>query len=347
MSMRKALSGGPGMAIVEMITAQPLRCIPIVDVTGAIGIETLTAESGRAHALIDIATTNVPKAVLRLLDGVSRRWLSRWNHAQLPEIDRVAELLGRPGIYYLSVSYEWGCTCRVAPSPDGGSARLARVLDWRTPGLGAQIIAARVTAPAGSFVSMTWPGYTGVLHAMAPGRFSAALNQAPMRRPIGLFAIDWAANKARIWSRPHLMPGHLLRDVFETASHFDEARRRLTETPIAAPCIFVLAGTAPSETVVIERNEVSAEIHAGPGVAANHWQAAGWQGSSRGHDSAGRARMLAGFSPEFDQGFGWLRPPVLNSLTRLAMVADAAEGRILAQGFEKEVPATAPLDLQF
>jgi hypothetical protein len=57
--------------------------------------------------------------------------------------------------------------------------------------------------------------------------------------------------------------------------------------------------------------------------------------------------MLAGLSPEFDEGFGWLRPPVLNSLTRLAMVADAAEGRILAQGFEKEVPATAPLDLQF
>lgn len=222
---------------------------------------------------------------------------------------------------------------------------MARVLDWRTPGLGANVIAARVKAEAGPFVALTWPGYTGVLQAMAPGRFSAALNQAPMRRPIGLFAIDWAANKARVWSRPHPTPAHLLRQVFETAGDFGEASDILTKSPIASPCIYVLAGVSPGETMVIERAEERAEVHRGPGVAANHWQAAGWRGSARGHDSPGRSRMLGNLAPDFGELGDWLKPPVLNPLTRLAMVADAKQGRLLAQGFEREAPATKPLRL--
>lgn len=263
----------------------------------------------------------------------------------MPEIDQVAELLGRPGAYFLSVNYEWGCTCRVAPSPDGKSARLARVLDWRTPGLGEHLIAARVGASVGRYLALTWPGYTGVLQAMAPGRFSAALNQAPMRRPIGLFAIDWAANKARVWRRPHPTPAHLLREVFETAADFKEAYVRLCDTPIASPCIFVLSGLEPDQSVIIERWEEQAFVHDGAGVAANHWRAVGWRGSARGYDSAGRSRALASLAPRFDDEFEWLKPPVLNPLTRLVMVADAAEGRVVAQGFEREAPATAPLEL--
>lgn len=321
--------------------------IPVTDVSGPIGIGTLMAHEKRAHQLVDAATMGVPKAALRALDAVSRKWLVRWNNAQLAEIDRVAALLGRPGAYYLSVNYEWGCTCRVASSPEGTSARMARVLDWRTPGLGANVVLARVRTDAGPFAALTWPGYTGVLQAMAPGRFSAALNQAPMRRPIGLYAIDWAANKARVWTRPHPTPAHLLRQVFETAGDFEEAAARLTEAAIAAPCIFVLAGLGPDETVVIERTEERAEVHRGAGVAANHWQAAGWRGSARGHDSEGRSRLLCRLVPDFSELSDWLKPPVLNPLTRLALVADATEGRILAQGFERETPATAPLDLSF
>src|SRR6185503_10125388 len=84
---------------------------------------------------------------------------------------RAHALIGRPGAYFLSVNYEWGCTCRVAPSPEGKSARLVRVLDWVTEGLGRYVIAARVAGEAGPFVTLTWPGYTGVLQGMAPGRF--------------------------------------------------------------------------------------------------------------------------------------------------------------------------------
>ena len=91
----------------------------------------------------------------------------------LAEIDEIAARLGRPGGHFLSVNYEWGCTVGVGPSPDGRSARLTRTLDWFTPGLGRYVMAARVAGQAGHFVTLTWPGFVGVLQAMAPGRFSA------------------------------------------------------------------------------------------------------------------------------------------------------------------------------
>jgi hypothetical protein len=50
-------------------------------------------------------------------------------------------------------------------------------------------------------------------------------------------------------------------------------------------------------------------------------------------------------APELDPKFGWLKPPILNGNTRLVVVADARQGRLVAQGYEDKVPATAPLEL--
>lgn len=327
----------------QILDAPPLPPIPVLDTGSGFPLETLEREEGRAHALLDAATRRVPRTALRSLDAVSRRWLAKWSNAYLPEIDAVARRLGRPGAYFLSVNYEWGCTCQAGPSPDGRTARLVRVLDWATPGLGRNVVAARVGGKHGPFMVLTWPGYTGVLQGMAAGRFSAALNQAPMRRPVGLYPVDWAANRARVWRMPHPMPAHLLREVFETAPTFGEAKRTLAAHPIASPAIFTLAGLAPAETAVIERTERGARVHEGPAAAANHWQACGWRGHARGVDSAGRARRMASVSPELDPGFPWLGAPILNPCTRLAMVADAARGRLVARGWETDGPATAPL----
>jgi hypothetical protein len=219
------------------------------------------------------------------------------------------------------------------------------VLDWRAPGLGRHVIAARVTCRHGCFVTLTWPGYTGVLTAMAPGRFSAALNQAPMRKAIGFYVLDWAMSRRRVWTMPHPTPAHLLRAVFETAADFAEARERLTREPISTPAIFALAGIRASETVVIERTETDARVHVGSNVAANHWEAPGWRGRSRGVASAERASMMHCVMADLKPDFSWLAPPILNPTTRVVMVADAAEGRLVAQGFEDMSPATEPLEL--
>lgn len=331
--------------IVDGVPRPQLAAIPVQDTGPAFAIETLEAHEARAHTLLDLATGALPSAALRQLDKVSRRWLEKWGNAHLSEIDAIAKRLARPGAYFFSVNYEWACTCRVAPSPDHRSARLVRVLDWRTPGLGRHVIAARVQAAAGRFVTLTWPGYTGVLTAMAPGRFSAALNQAPMRKAIGFYVLDWAVNRRRVWKMPHPTPAHLLRTVFEQAETFAEAKRRLMSEPISTPAIFSLAGLKPSETVVIERSETEARVHDGANVAANHWEAPGWRGRSRGMLSAERAAMMHRVVPELDETFSWMVPPILNPGTRLVMVSDAAQGRLVAQGYEAMVPATQPLVL--
>ena len=322
-----------------------LPVIPTLDVGTDFPMATLLADEPRAHALMDHALADVPRGALRLLDAVSRRWLVKSGNSQLQEIDAIAGRLARPGTHFLSVNYEWGCTVGVGPSSDGGSARMVRTLDWMTDGLGRYIMAATVRCRLGPFVTLTWPGFTGVLQAMAPGRFCAALNQAPMRKSGGgVYPIDWAINRARVWRMPHQMPAQLLRTVFETARDFTTARRMLTDEKIAAPAIFTLAGLTAEDTCAIERTEHDAYAIDGRAYAGNHWQSPSWTGRARGIDSEGRiARLRAASIPELDPDFPWLAPPVLNTTTRLAMVADAAQGRMVAQGFENCVAVTRPL----
>ncbi|MEZ5909498.1 MAG: hypothetical protein R3D31_11915 [Hyphomicrobiaceae bacterium] len=319
--------------------------IPVLDVGPDFPLETLLADKPRVAALLDGATAGYPASALRLADRLSRRWLERTDNLHLPEIDAIARHIGRPGAYFLSVNYEWGCTTAVRPGPDRASARLTRVLDWRTPGLGRHIVAARVKAEAGPFITLTWPGYTGVLQAVAPGRFAAALNQAPMANPIGLLALDWAVNRGRVWRKPHGTASHLLRRVFEHAADFEEARDMLMREPIAAPAIYALAGTRPQELATIERLEEDAVLHAGRRQAANHFDSPGWYGRPRGEASAERARMMSEIDAPLAADFSWLKPPILNPTTRLVMVADAKDGRLVAQGFEATGPATRILEL--
>ena len=325
-----------------------LPAIPVIETGRDFPLQTLMRFKGRAHDLFDAATRRYPQRALIALDKVSRAWLVRTGNAHLAEIDAIAEVLGRPGTYFFSINYEWGCTCRVAPSPDGSSARLVRVLDWMTPGLGKNLVSARVTgAPAGPFSVLTWPGYSGVLQVMAPGRFSAALNQAPMRKTSGFYYLDWASGRRRVWGMRHDTPAHLLRDVCERAHTFAEAKSMLCHTPVSTPGIYSLAGIAAHETAVIERTENDFRIRDGAHVAANHWEAAGWHGHARGIDSPRRARMMTGITPAFDADFPWLVEPILNDRTRLVMVADAKASRFIAQGYEHMKPATEALDLSW
>ena len=64
----------------------PLDHIPVYNVGPRFPLETLALESGRANALIDGATRRVPRAALRALDAVSRRWLAKQDSVHLDEI---------------------------------------------------------------------------------------------------------------------------------------------------------------------------------------------------------------------------------------------------------------------
>ena len=349
------------------MTLQPqpgLPEIPVIDIGEGGPLALLEAALPRARALLAVGREKYPAAAIRLGDALSRRWLAASAPACLAEVDAIAARLGAPGAHFLNVSYEWACTCGVGPAPrtpdggdphdgdprdgdpHGGASRLLRVLDWSFEGLGAQIVAARGRGDAGPWINLTWPGFVGCIQAMAPGRFAAAFNQAPQRAVAGSFALDWAAARLRVWRSRALPPALLLRRVFESCPDYAAAKAMLTETPIALPAIFTLSGLGPEEGCVIERLEESARVHdirshGGPVAVANAWLGAGRADRPRGEDNPERRRLMAGILERGGDGdFAWLRPPILNPTTHLAMVADAASGRLSAVGIEAEKPAT-------
>lgn len=126
--------------------------------------------------------TPAARCALHLADALARDWLAASGTPYAGELERIAEGSGVVGAHLLNASYEWGCTTLAAPAPDGRSARLLRTLDWPFHGLGARVECVRQRGPAGGFVHLTWPGAVGVLTGLAPGRFAAAINQAPLKR---------------------------------------------------------------------------------------------------------------------------------------------------------------------
>src|SRR5712691_10633266 len=162
-----------------------LVCIPVVDVREGGAVRHAVDARARARALRDDCVTWLPRGARMLLpamDALTRRWLQRSHSPYVMDLEAIAVALGFPGIWFLNGTYQWGCTA-VARDEDG-VPWLARTLDWPFPGLGRHIEFARMRGPAGEFVNVTWPGYAGALTALAPGRFAAAINQAPLSQAV-------------------------------------------------------------------------------------------------------------------------------------------------------------------
>jgi hypothetical protein len=326
--------------------------IPVVELGDRPSAALVAAYPDRAATLMASARRDSSLPVLIAGDAASRRWLAQSNNPYQAEIAQVAASLPGPGGWILNLSHEWACTTGVTAAPrlpDGAENHLLRALDWPMSRLGENLLAVRRRRPGGLWVDLTWPGFVGTIQGLAPGRFAAAFNQAPLHRRSGLFAVDWALQRGRFWRSRHLPPAHLLRRVFDQARDFAEAKALLCGTPLALPVIFALVGLGPGEACVIERLEerafVREAIPNAPVAAANHWQAAGLPGYPRGLESEQRSARLAQSLAEGPGGLDWLAPPVLNVLTRLAMRAEPASGRLWVQGYEEYGAATAVLEL--
>lgn len=318
----------------------PLPTIPLIDTGGQGPLALLAAEGERARALLAQGRRRYGQLALKLGDRVSWRWLERSRNPFRHEIQAVAEQLGTEGAALLNLSYEWNCSTGVAPDSGAQGMRLLRVLDWPLDGLGRHVVVARAQSPAGPWLNITWPGAVGVTTALAPGRFAAAINQPPMLR-YGLGkAGDWAVNRVRVWQTTALPPAHLLRQVFEEAADYEEAKRRLTQTPVALPALFILAGVKSGEGAVIERLPRESFVHEGVVACANHWLNPVWRGTPRGRYSVARRARLAEIQDRVGSGFAWIAPPILNKKTRVAVQANPSTGALEVQGFEHEAPAT-------
>jgi hypothetical protein len=319
--------------------------IPLIDLGAGGVLALLEREMARARALLDVARRRHTRPVLRLADRLSHSWLERADNPYRHEIRAIARAVGAPGAVMLNLSFEWTCTSGAASDARFDGSRLLRVLDWPLDGLGRYVVVARHATPAGEFYNVTWPGAVGVLTAMAPGRFSAAINQAPMVRHGLTLVGDWARNRLALWRSRELPPAHLLRQVFEIAPDYATAQRLLAKTPVVLPALFVLSGVRADQSCVIERLATQAFVHEGVAACANDWLSPGLHGRARGQDNKARCRRLADALTRPDWDFAWLEPPLLNRRTRLAVAANAAASRLSVIGIERGRPATREFSL--
>ncbi|MBI2254387.1 MAG: hypothetical protein HYU58_07205 [Proteobacteria bacterium] len=305
----------------------------------------LLSASGRA------LTTGLVQA---WMDRRSQAWLARNVTPYREEIAAVAAASGAAGVHALNISTEWAC------SSIAQAGCLMRTLDWPLHGMGPALTVTRHDSVAGAWWQATWPGFVGVLTGLAPGRFAASYNQPPIRKTTSLKPLDWVLERRRSARRTAIPPTHLLRQVFEKASGFEEARLLLSETPLAIPALFTLAG-ADGRSIVIERLEDRYRHRASPNASAiaNHWPdlpgfTEGWpRGWLRGVDSARRFRDACVWASGLDvlpADFSWLQYPILNKFSRLAAMMDCISGTFILMGLEQAgnsaVPATQILRLE-
>ena len=281
----------------------------------------------------------------RLADPIVRGWMKRAGTAYATEIDAVARALKRPGIWLLHGAYLFGCTTLADETAQG--PRLRRTLDWPFPGLGRLVEVRRQRGPAGEFLNATWPGFVGVLTAVAPSRFAASINQAPMRRrwrTPALLWLDYALNAlGGLRGSGRLPPEHLLRHVFETCASFDEARHLLETVPVARPVLFMLVGTQSGERIVIEREETRARTYRDDTVFANDWRerSSCWRPRACGdgapvENNIRRRNALAAWTGRDSHDLGWVTAPVLNACTRLSVEMCPATGQLAIAGWEAD-----------
>jgi hypothetical protein len=328
--------------------------IPVIDLRDGGPVRHAERNPTSARALRDACLAFFPRAALPLiptLDLISRRWLARSRSPYQPEIARIAEALGFSGVWLLNASYQWGCTARACD--EDGVPWLLRTLDWPFHGLGRHVEVARMRGAAGDFFSITWPGYVGALTALAPSRFAACVNQAPMRRRTThrwLRGYDFARNVFTVWRSDGLMPpDQLLRQTFEHCMDFAAARRMLETTPVSRPVIYVLVGCAAGERCVIERTETGFVTRENDTSAANDWLPGrpGWEGrigtrrfltdsfvDAANYSSARRESLVGWTGTCAAPSFAWVREPVLNPYTRIAVAMCPARGVLRAIGYE-------------
>ena len=324
---------------------QTLRRIPLIDVgyRGPAAILDEAEHRAGAQRLIASGRRLLTPPGLHVMDRFSKAWAHR---CATPYLDEIRQACGRlpTGGWFMNMSYEWGCTTGVAAEPGGGGMRMLRTLDWPFHGMGREVVVARHASAHGPWYNVTWPGHVGAMTVMAPGRFAAAINQAPLRRrnwhPV---PVDWLRNRADVWNSSALPPVHLLRQACETCPDYASAKAMLRDTELALPVFMTLAGIEDGEGCVIERLERSAHVHEAPAAVANHWLSVDVKGNPRGRDSAGRLSAMADNCAITSHGaaaMDWLIPPVLNLDTRLAVMANPATGRLSVQGLEADGPAT-------
>jgi hypothetical protein len=155
--------------------------------------------------------------------------------------------------------------------------------------------------------------------------------------------LDYALNALAGLRAKALPPEHLLRQVFDTCTSFEEARRMLETVPVARPVIFTLVGCRQGERLIIERDEAETRAYWGDTTVANAWQEErpGWRprccGEGTPVDNNNRRRSaIACWAGRDAADKAWVAHPVLNECTRVSVEMSPATGRLVVAGWEPD-----------
>lgn len=222
---------------------------------------------------------------------------------------------------------------------------------------------ARHETAHGPFYNATWPGFAGVLTAMAPGRFAAAINQAPRLPILGPRWLDEILGRIRLLRcRDALPAAHLLRRVFEEARNFEAALALLADERIllAMPALFTLSGTAPEQGCVVDAIGRERRVHRAAAAdgftigVANDWLSGDLAGEPRRHapewskdvspreNNRIRRNAICALQESAFAGAASLMPPVLNGHTVMVAAANAATGKMTVEALDP-LPGAGPL----
>lgn len=172
-----------------------------------------------------------------------------YDRAELEAFAREAGV-GAEDLALLQLAYEAAARCTsVVASTAGGTIVHGRTLDWDAPFLRAMTIEVEFRRGGETVhVASTWAGYLGVLTGLRPNGFSVSVNWR--RSAVGLLE-NFHHLGSGVWAA-----GCLVRHVLEADAAFPryaDAVRALASFPLAAPAYIVVAGTGPSEGVVLTR----------------------------------------------------------------------------------------------
>ena len=149
------------------LTATPLPTIPLIDIGDAGPIALFESERARATEIVRLGREQYGPIVMGFLDRVSQLWAGYAGNPYVDEIRHIAGAVPR-GVWFMNLCFEWACTSGVMDDPTAPGMRLLRTLDWPFHGLGRNLVIARQDGPAGEFLNMTWPGFTGAVQGIAP-----------------------------------------------------------------------------------------------------------------------------------------------------------------------------------
>lgn len=170
--------------------------------------------------------------------------------AELTAISKKSGLdLGR--LVLLQLVYEASTACTsVVVSDSKETPHHIRTMDWDMDFMKLDPFTIEIDFQKGGktcFVCTSWAGYVGVLTGMKPFGWSVSVN---FRATVG--GSFWTnVQKAFGGGWP---VGFLVRDALEYENTFSEAKARLTDSVLIAPCYLTMAGTLEKEGALLTRS---------------------------------------------------------------------------------------------